>query len=377
MPEHRERRSIPVYTNRTVSANFRGPEFPQGFFGIQSMMDDVAYKLKMDPVEFILKNMTRKSRDEVPYTNYTLEECIHARRRSVRVEEALAAAAGFRSAARSSAAPACRSWRSAPALGRSSAVIRLDAKGSTRVFVGVTDVGGRREDDDGDDRGRGARRAAVAGRRRLGRHRSLSVFGRRVRQPHDDHDRLRRGRGGARPEEADRREGIAERRRRARRRRRSPNPTLEGKVRSAFGAHFVEVEVDTELGRVARHQIPRRARLRTHHESAHRAQPDQGRRDRWASAWRCTRTCSTTAAAAAADGRATTARASRRIATRRRSKSIFIETDDGYGPFGAKSMGESSKVPAPAAVANAVFNAIGRRMKDLPITRDKILGALA
>jgi len=28
-------------------------------------------------------------------------------------------------------------------------------------------------------------------------------------------------------------------------------------------------------------------------------------------------------------------------------------------------------------VANAIFNAIGRRMKDLPITRDKILGALA
>ena len=55
---------------------------------------------------------------------------------------------------------------------------------------------------------------------------------------------------------------------------------------------------------------------------------------------------------------------------------MFIETDDGYGPFGAKSMGEAGKVPSPAAVANAVFNAIGRRMKDLPITRDKILGAL-
>src|SRR5205085_6139040 len=40
----------PVYTNRTVSGNFRGPEYPQGFFGIQSMMDDVAYKVKIDPV---------------------------------------------------------------------------------------------------------------------------------------------------------------------------------------------------------------------------------------------------------------------------------------------------------------------------------------
>src|ERR1700720_1664989 len=56
---------------------------------------------------------------------------------------------------------------------------------------------------------------------------------------------------------------------------------------------------------------------------------------------------------------------------------IFIESDDGYGPFGAKCIGEAGIVHAVAAVANAIFNAIGRRMKDLPITRDKILGALA
>ena len=55
---------------------------------------------------------------------------------------------------------------------------------------------------------------------------------------------------------------------------------------------------------------------------------------------------------------------------------LFIESDDGYGPYGAKSMGEASKVPAVAAVANAVFNATGKRMRDLPITRDKMMGAL-
>ena len=56
---------------------------------------------------------------------------------------------------------------------------------------------------------------------------------------------------------------------------------------------------------------------------------------------------------------------------------IFIENDDGYGPYGAKSMGESGMILSPGAVGNAIFNAIGRRMKDLPITRDKILGAFA
>jgi len=69
-----------------------------------------------------------------------------------------------------------------------------------------------------------------------------------------------------------------------------------------------------------------------------------------------------------------------RVATHRDAPEIeiiFIESDDGLGPFGAKSMGESSKVPSPAAVANAVFNAIGVRMKDLPITREKIVAALS
>jgi CO/xanthine dehydrogenase Mo-binding subunit len=54
---------------------------------------------------------------------------------------------------------------------------------------------------------------------------------------------------------------------------------------------------------------------------------------------------------------------------------IIIESDDGLGPFGAKSMGEASKVPAPAAVANAIFNATGHRFKDLPITAERIVDA--
>jgi CO/xanthine dehydrogenase Mo-binding subunit len=55
----------------------------------------------------------------------------------------------------------------------------------------------------------------------------------------------------------------------------------------------------------------------------------------------------------------------------------FIEVDDGYGPYGAKSVGESGMILTPAVVSNAIYNAIGRRITDLPITRDKILGALA
>jgi CO/xanthine dehydrogenase Mo-binding subunit len=40
-------------------------------------------------------------------------------------------------------------------------------------------------------------------------------------------------------------------------------------------------------------------------------------------------------------------------------------------------VGESGKAPGPAAIANAIFNATGKRMKDLPITRARLLAALA
>ncbi len=55
---------------------------------------------------------------------------------------------------------------------------------------------------------------------------------------------------------------------------------------------------------------------------------------------------------------------------------ILVETNDPEGPFGAKGMGEASLLPTSAAIANAVEDAIGVRIKDLPMTPDKIIKAL-
>jgi xanthine dehydrogenase YagR molybdenum-binding subunit len=41
--------------------------------------------------------------------------------------------------------------------------------------------------------------------------------------------------------------------------------------------------------------------------------------------------------------------------------------------MGAKGMGEIALIGFPAAVANAVFNATGKRVRELPITLDKLL----
>ena len=54
----------------------------------------------------------------------------------------------------------------------------------------------------------------------------------------------------------------------------------------------------------------------------------------------------------------------------------FVETDDPAGPYGAKGVGEPGLVPTAPAIANAVWDAVGVRIRDLPITPEKVLRAL-
>ena len=53
---------------------------------------------------------------------------------------------------------------------------------------------------------------------------------------------------------------------------------------------------------------------------------------------------------------------------------IFVdERDDIVNPLGAKGLGEIGLVGVGAAIANAVYHATGQRVRDLPITLDKLL----
>ncbi|HKG46708.1 MAG TPA: xanthine dehydrogenase family protein molybdopterin-binding subunit [Pyrinomonadaceae bacterium] len=55
-------------------------------------------------------------------------------------------------------------------------------------------------------------------------------------------------------------------------------------------------------------------------------------------------------------------------------ETIFVEEDDTVvNPLGVKGMGELGMVGIPAAIANAVFHATGKRIRELPITPDKLL----
>ena len=57
-------------------------------------------------------------------------------------------------------------------------------------------------------------------------------------------------------------------------------------------------------------------------------------------------------------------------------ENLIVETPHRDGPFGAKGIGETSIIPPSPAIGNAVYNAVGVRIHDLPITPEKILRAL-
>ena len=53
---------------------------------------------------------------------------------------------------------------------------------------------------------------------------------------------------------------------------------------------------------------------------------------------------------------------------------IFVDEDDDIvNPLGAKGLGEIGVVGVAAAIANAVYHATGKRIRDLPITLDKVM----
>jgi len=55
---------------------------------------------------------------------------------------------------------------------------------------------------------------------------------------------------------------------------------------------------------------------------------------------------------------------------------VFADSYEPTGPFGAKGLGELGMDPTAAAIGNAIFDAVGVRIKTLPITPEKVLRAL-
>ena len=372
---HLETSVSPVYTNTAVAANYRAPAYPQGVFGLESLMDDVAYGIKMDPVEFRLKNMTRKFRDQTPYTSIGLEDCIRKGAEKFEWTKRWNPAPG------SGAGPVKRGAGMAmgmfgSGLGRSSAVVRLDGQGQYYLHVGVTDCGTAAKTTMGliaaEELGVPLEKVKVVWGDTdtcpysVGESGSRTTVqtGMAVIEAVRDLKKQMAEKGA--PKGSEILTAMA-----------TTNPQqLQGQSRNSFAAHFAEVEVNVETGHV----------IVTRFVSAH----DSGRVVNPLTAQSQVQGGANQGIGMALHEELIYDKRSglplnagyygARIMTHLDAPLVdvvWIETDEPYGPFGAKTLGEPTIIPAVAAVANAIHNAIGKRIRSLPITRDKVLQALA
>jgi xanthine dehydrogenase molybdenum-binding subunit len=54
----------------------------------------------------------------------------------------------------------------------------------------------------------------------------------------------------------------------------------------------------------------------------------------------------------------------------------FLETMDPEGPYGAKGVSEAGLIPTAAAIANAIHDATGVRLRELPMSPERVLAAI-
>jgi CO/xanthine dehydrogenase Mo-binding subunit len=57
-------------------------------------------------------------------------------------------------------------------------------------------------------------------------------------------------------------------------------------------------------------------------------------------------------------------------------ETLFVEEEDPNGPYGAKSLGEPAFNPVAAAICNAIYNAVGIRITQLPVTSEYLIKAM-
>jgi xanthine dehydrogenase YagR molybdenum-binding subunit len=150
----------------------------------------------------------------------------------------------------------------------------------------------------------------------------------------------------------------------------------EGFAYNSFGAHFVEVEVDTESGKI------KVIKVVAAHESGQIIN---------------TKTAESQVIGGVTQGVSATLFEQRivddttgtlvnpnwrdyKIATSMDIPEIipiFVNVDDQYiNILGTKGLGEPPRIPIAAAIGNAVFNAIGVPIREIPMTPDKVLAAL-
>ena len=409
-----------VYTNLPIPGAMRGYGAPQGFFALESHIDEIAHHLNMDPLEFRRKNHVQKG-DWDPIEGEYIDGVWHSKRhfRSCGLPQCLekgARAIGWNQAFdRGDGKPIRRGRGMATAMQGSGvasfelggASIKLNEDGSFNVMTGATDIG------QGSDTilGQIAAEALGVGMDKIIMHSAdtdssvfdygsyassttyisgggVKIAAERVRQqilevagdlldcaPADMtiiDGVIHTPRGPSQLTVAD----IA-------------NETLYGRHRqqimakgdfwtddspAPFYAQFVEIEVDTETGQIrvtravnaldlgkainptlASGQVEGAVAMALGYALTEEIKFDEQGRVR---------------NAGFVDYKVMSTLDMPEMTT------ILVEDSEDTGPFGAKSAGEVPTNGMAPAIANAVYDALGVRIRSLPITPEKVLAAL-
>ena len=395
-----------VYTNTPATAHMRAPTGPQACFASETLIDEIAYELRTDPLEFRLKNAVAKHHGTNEFVSNSLKECLEIGaekfgwRKRWRTPGSSAKSRGDSSKLRG-VGVAMATWHSF--VGKGEALAKLKQDGTLDVYVGVVDIGtgakttmaaiaadalgvplesvriiwgdtetcpssiGESGSRTTTFTGTAVRAAAIKIRERII---SLASDYFNVRQDEID---VRDGRVCQRASseisvamgkflELQKVDEMVERQ--------VTEPSLpEGKQRYSFAAHFAEVEVDTETGMI------RVTGYLACHESGQIVN-------------RLTAESQVQGAVVMGMGMALSEKVlidqiygsiqNPSFLTYKlpnhlmipRIDVVFLESNVPYGP---KSLGEIPIVPVAAAIGNAMFNATGVRLRELPFMPEKLL----
>jgi len=394
----------PVHTNTVVAANYRAPAYPQSVFGFASFLDQIAHEMGVNPVDMFMRNRIQKYKSKTPFTSNYLDECITEGSKRIGWSEKWHKPGTRGGAKKHGIGMALGGYPFRPGLG--AATIRMNPDGTAHVLVGVTDIG------------TGAKSTmAIIAAEALGiplsqiqltngdtdvtpysvgesGSRTTPFTGPAVIAAAEDVRRqifnLAAAQLKVKPEELDLRDGEVFVRATPAQKlplarvvarageligRATTNPSFKDVEGKSFAAHFAEVEVDAWTGHVT---ITRYVAAhdsgtiinRLPAESQIKGGVTQGIGMAFSEELIIDRLTATPINPNYRDAKVPTHLESPEIEV------IFIEHYDTFGPFGGKVVGEPPITPAVATIANAIFNATGKRFKELPITPDKIVRAV-
>ncbi len=402
-----------VHVNAGPSCAMRAPGFPQCAWALEQMMDTLAEKIGMDPLEFRLKNLATYSQgakgDDKPYTSIGLKQCL----------EEGAKAFGWREARsrtqqkghiRRGVGLAAGMW-GYQGEARATATVKLYPDGSANLNIGAADLGTGTKTvmamvvaeelgispekiqveyaDTGSTQyaptsggsqtvvacAPAVRAAAVDVRRQL-----LEIAAEELKVPAEELA-LADGKVGPKAEPAkavplSQLKGLASRMVLMAIGRRAPHP--EGKVPLPFVAHFAEVEVNTLTGEVKLVRMlgahdSGRVMNRLTYENQVFGGMTMGTGFALSEQRRIDSLTGKVLNQNLHDYKPPTA-----MEMTARMTCLPIDPHDTEcNSVGAKGLGEPATIPTAAAIANAVYNATGVRVVDTPISPMRMLQLLA